>query len=407
MMESKISHGPVQPTAEALLQLQSSAHSLHELQKAGYILSQLPAAEIERKKRCEQCCKERRNRPQAKLRLPLAPVVGVAASDTSQALSLQNDLVAATGSNTFKYVHLSNTSQQQAVDSAESGKRGAGPETGQPDETPLVCKFHSGRVVNRTWTCCNKPSLSKPCSGREQHTARQYKADELEKNWRFYETPTGSLPSHVAAVVLDCEMGTASSGESELIRISVVDYFTGAVLLDKLVYPNVRMAHYNTRFSGVTRHAMEEARRRHNCLIGRDAARQALYKFVGPNTVVVGHATHGDLSCLRWIHRLVVDTLLIETERRQIQLAFSKALDDKRPADIQEGAAHADVSAEVEGNKSDMLQKEGGLSLKALALKRLDRVIQIKGRGHDSLEDALATRDLLHWYMANPLNLDT
>lgn len=57
MMESKISHGPVQPTAEALLQLQSSAHSLHELQKAGYILRQLPAAEIERKKRCKQCCK--------------------------------------------------------------------------------------------------------------------------------------------------------------------------------------------------------------------------------------------------------------------------------------------------------------------------------------------------------------
>lgn len=202
-------------------------------------------------------------------------------------------------------------------------------------------------------------------------------------------------------------MGTASSGESELIRISVVDYFTGAVLLDKLVYPNVRMAHYNTRFSGVTRQAMEEARRRHNCFIGRDAARQALYKFVGPNTVVVGHATHGDLSCLRWIHRLVVDTILIETERRQTELAFSKASDDKRPADMQEGAAHADVGAEVEGNKSDVLQKEGGLSLKALALKRLHRVIQIKGRGHDSLEDALATRDLLHWHMANPLDLDT
>lgn len=91
--------------------------------------------------------KERRNRPQPKPRLPLAPVVGVAASDTSQALSLQNDPVAAAGSNA-----LCNTSQQQAVDSAESGKRGAGPETGQPDETSLVCKFHSGRVVNRVTT---------------------------------------------------------------------------------------------------------------------------------------------------------------------------------------------------------------------------------------------------------------
>ncbi|KAG6017777.1 hypothetical protein E4U54_003382 [Claviceps lovelessii] len=360
-MHPNSSHGPAQPTAEALLELQNASHSLHELQKAGYILRQLPAAELERKKRCDQCCK--------------APILGAASSDTTA---------------------------REVVGGADSEQREA--ETEKRQKTDLICKFHSGRVVNR------------PCSGREQHVPHRYKPGELEKNWRLYETPSTPLASHVAAVVIDCEMGTASSGESELIRISVVDYFTGAVLIDKLVYPSVRMAHYNTRFSGVTRYAMEEARRKNNCILGRDAARKAVYKFVGPGTVVVGHGGNGDFLCLRWIHRLVVDTLLIETKRRQLELLASKALKDSqdprdsRSADIQQQAPEAGNGAGAgagnQGNKSSAAPKEGGLSLKSLTLKRLDRVIQVKGRGHDSLEDARATRDLLHWYMANPFKME-
>ncbi|KAG5925784.1 hypothetical protein E4U42_003936 [Claviceps africana] len=349
VMYPESSHGPAQPTAEALRQLQSSSHSLHELKKAGYILHQLPAAELERKERCDQCCK----------------VLGAAPSDATT-----RDVV--------------------DVDGADSGQRET--ETAGRQKTDFICKFHPGRVVNR--------------ARRDQHVPHQYKAGELEKNWRLYETPNTPLASHVAAVVIDCEMGTASSGESELIRISVVDYFTGAVLIDKLVYPSVRMAHYNTRFSGVTRSAMEEARRRNSCFLGRDAARKAVYKFVAPDTVVVGHGANGDLLCLRWIHRVIVDTLLIETNRRQLELLSSGALEDSRSTDTQQEAAGADNGTGVEGTKKPVLPKEGGLSLKSLALKRLDRVIQVKGRGHDSLEDARATRDLLHWYMANPFDME-
>jgi RNA exonuclease 1 len=35
------------------------------------------------------------------------------------------------------------------------------------------------------------------------------------------------------------------------------------------------------------------------------------------------------------------------------------------------------------------------MSLKALAMKRLGRAIQVGKKGHDSLEDALAARDLI------------
>jgi RNA exonuclease 1 len=42
-------------------------------------------------------------------------------------------------------------------------------------------------------------------------------------------------------------MGTAASGESELIRVTMVDYFSDEILVDNLVEPGVRMLHLNTR----------------------------------------------------------------------------------------------------------------------------------------------------------------
>ncbi|QUC17191.1 uncharacterized protein UV8b_01432 [Ustilaginoidea virens] len=339
--------------------------------------------------RCERCSKvlkrDRRNRP-LKPKLPLTQTAG-------RATSSQDDDPVLSGSGLRK-LNIHGHSCEAASEPGDSEPR-------QP-AGKLACRFHPGRVANKTWTCCRRPPLSKPCSGNTQHTPRQYPNGHLERNWRFYETPSERHASHVAAVALDCEMGVASSGDSELIRVSVLDFFTGAVLLDKLVYPSVRMAHYNTRFSGVTWQAMEEACRRRNCLFGRDAARQAVCELVGPDTVVVCHAGHGDLVSLRWIHRRTVDTLVIETRRREIELACSKVRQDSEPAaslphEVGQGAVKAPDAAEREP-----AARQDGLSLKALALQRLKRAIQVSGRGHDSVQDALATRDLVQWYIANP-----
>jgi RNA exonuclease 1 len=178
----------------------------------------------------------------------------------------------------------------------------------------------------------------------------------------MYTTPpTKQAPPIRTAVVLDCEMGVAESGDSELIRLSMVDYFTCEVLIDSLIWPDVKMAHYNTKFSGVTKTMMEHARRSGNCLFGRKKARLEIWKYVGANTIIVAHGGSGDFNALRLIHRTVVDTQLVET------------LSD---------------------------EEDKGLGLKTLAKARLGREIQIKGRGHDSLEDAIATRDLLHWHMS-------
>lgn len=204
-------------------------------------------------------------------------------------------------------------------------------------------------------------------------------------------------------------MGVNQAGDSELIRISVIDYFSRAILLDSLVWPDAKMAHYNTRFSGVTRYAMENARRRRTCIFGRANARKAVWKFVGPDTIVVGHAGHGDLTSLRWIHPTVIDTLIIETNNRppppekkcsEVEAGVEKDTETGLNTPAENVPPHNKGS----GDDRQKSKEGGGLSLKALALQRLNRNIQLKGQGHDSLEDAIATRDVLHWNIVKVMN---
>ena len=157
------------------------------------------------------------------------------------------------------------------------------------------------------------------------------------------------------------EMGAAANGESELIRMTVVDFFTRETLLDHLVKPTCRMAHFNTKYSGVTYQDMANAVRLRTCFFGRDAARKAFFDFVGPETIVIAHGGSSDLQTLRVIHELVVDTLILEGY-------FG-------------------------------VKTVGGRSLKNLTKLKNGWDIQVGNRGHDSLEDALAARELVVGFM--------
>lgn len=217
---------------------------------------------------------------------------------------------------------------------------------------------------------------------------------ELERRWQFHATAPDTQPNHRVAVAIDCEMGTAFDGDSELIRLTIVDYFTGKTLIDSLVYPDIEMRHFNTRWSGITRRDMEQSRRQRQCIMGRDAARRAVFDYVGPSTIVVGHGVQNDLSSLRWIHNRVVDSFIIESGiRKEAKL---KAEQEKKKNE------EVDKDKDKEGAQEE-IQKRGkhhpdGMSLKALTMKRLGRAIQMGKNGHDSLEDALAARDLVHDY---------
>lgn len=240
-------------------------------------------------------------------------------------------------------------------------------------------------------------------------------------------------------------MGTAETGDSEVIRITMIDYFSAAILIDKLVWPDVPMKHLNTKYSGITWNDLNTAYRRGECFLGRDAARRAIFTMVDPKTIVVGHSVSNDLNVLRWIHDRLIDTNMIEIEpewrsaggkkpehKKEDPEAKDKSMNPegsigpgktsqdsaKNATYIKQGGLHQEIkpadvgkaaSDEKESGKPDAKPKQvekkpkgsGPLSLKSLTKVRLGRDIQTGNSGHDSFEDALATRDLAHWQVLN------
>ncbi|KAI4627583.1 uncharacterized protein J4E87_004147 [Alternaria ethzedia] len=226
-------------------------------------------------------------------------------------------------------------------------------------------------------------------------------------------------------------MGTARSGDSELIRLSAIDYLTGEVLINNLVKPDQPMQHLNTKWSGVTWDQMNEAVREKTTLKGKAShsigARKLLWKFVGPDTILVGHSVHNDLKALKWIHTKVVDSYVVEhksiQEKKAIE-AREKELSEEAARRVEEcllevtGLATSSMltpltNAQTMGDSTNPTEGEpkkkkkkgtGDLALKTLLKKYLDTDIQTKGnKGHDSLEDATAARDLVHWMVMRRL----
>jgi RNA exonuclease 1 len=210
---------------------------------------------------------------------------------------------------------------------------------------------------------------------------------------------------------MDCEMGTALSGDSELIRVTVIDYFSGAVLVNNMVEPDVPMSHLNTRFSGVSWADIRNAKKQGTCLAGKASARSAVWNYVGPETIVIGHGVSNDLRALRWIHTLILDSFVMESSHTKIhENDASKTID----GEVKEDNGSDDLIARMERSTVSGLQvtaeatttpgqkkrrgSPGRLSLKTLVNKYLDVDIQTAGKkGHDSLEDAVAARNLVHW----------
>lgn len=238
---------------------------------------------------------------------------------------------------------------------------------------------------------------SPPCCSAENHAPKEYPDGEIARQWTFQQTQSLNFAETRRAVALDCEMGTAESGDSVLIRVTLIDYFTADVLLDRLVYPDVPMSHYNTRYSGITRKDMEQARYQGRCLRGHTDARSSAWRFIGPSTIVIGHAVNNDLKALRLIHPLVVDTLLLWSARSDDNRS-KDATNKEEALTSEEPSGQSQVLGTDNQRQSQHRKGSGELTLKYLSKTVLGREIQSRGRkGHDSYEDALAARDLVHW----------
>ena len=218
---------------------------------------------------------------------------------------------------------------------------------------------------SRPYRCCGKSDRG--CQFVPEHS---YAAPDLRTVAKYQAhaltPPRSSRKMKARAVALDCEMASVQEGGNEIVLLCAVDYLTGETLVDHLVQPTSRVIDWQTRWSGVTASMMADARSKGTTLNGWRGARDALWQHIDAETVLVGHALQHDLSVLRMIHTRVVDSAILTRNAAGPECARTWAL-------------------------------------KTLCKDFLGIDIQNRGRkGHDCLEDALATRQLVLWCMQNP-----
>lgn len=417
---------PIDLTWEYMERMEQLLHDPTELEPHGYVFKAISREELVRKsQRCKRCLRSLASRGQ----------VGKGSDFSKKPQQTGNSITDLADQFPTLDVHGTANRNKESLTSPISRSDSAiGKQAKvEPKPKPMVCKFHPGMVLRgvsklwwpiymwsyanffkfpRVWSCCNSNPGAPPCSGSDEHLPMVFAPGEIKRNWTFHPTPPytynqpGVVSGHCYAVAIDCEMGMSVAGESELIRVTVVDHILGIVLLDSLVWPDAPMQHYNTRFTGIITKDMHEARRNRTCLMGREAARKAVWQFVGPQTIVCVHSGQNDFTTLRWIHHRIIDTFLLEpVPVTAIGGAPSQEVEanDEEPA-AEHGHTEVTESADtaVKGQEPPKQKKNkgsGARSLQTLARVKLGRDIQIKE--HDSIEDAVATRDLVHWAVMN------
>ncbi|KAE9389632.1 hypothetical protein BT96DRAFT_967950 [Gymnopus androsaceus JB14] len=235
----------------------------------------------------------------------------------------------------------------------------------EKDSAKQECLHHWGRhysrVANgeriRAYNCCSKDVSDKGCV-QGPHVFYESEPETLHLRHAFSRLGASSSSSsstspseHLDVAALDCEM-IYTTGGLRIARVSVVDGFANPVF-DELVRMDdgVQVLDFNTRFSGITAEMYAE-----RAVLPLSSIRQTLS--------MVGHALENDLKTLRLVHHRCVDTVFLYPHPR--------------------GAPYR-------------------RSLRDLAREHLNTAIQEGGgsTGHSSLEDAIATLDLVRLYLIN------
>ncbi|KAK8213481.1 hypothetical protein M8818_002783 [Zalaria obscura] len=160
----------------------------------------------------------------------------------------------------------------------------------------------------------------------------------------------GSVTAGRNVLVVDCEMVTTTTDKFALGRISLIDW-SGAIIMDELVKPPDPIRDYLTPYSGLTKEVLDPV------TTTLEDIHAKLRTLLTPQTILAGHSLDSDLRALKMSYPFVIDTALLFPH-------------PKGPP-----------------------QKS---SLKWLSQKYLNRAIQNRGpAGHDSVEDAKASLDLI------------
>lgn len=181
------------------------------------------------------------------------------------------------------------------------------------------------------------------------------------------------------AVVLDCEMVGVAGGASELVSLTAVDFLTGETIVNSLVKPRQPVVDWRTQIHGISPAGLSVARAQGLTLDGWQAATAELFKHVDRDTVLIGQSLQYDLAALHIQHACVVDSAILASEA-------------------------------VFGTKGK--PRYWGLGLKNLCSELLGLKIREEAplnvsKVHDGLEDVLATREVVLYWLEQPAAVET
>uniref|UniRef100_A0A182MNA5 Exonuclease domain-containing protein n=1 Tax=Anopheles culicifacies TaxID=139723 RepID=A0A182MNA5_9DIPT len=182
----------------------------------------------------------------------------------------------------------------------------------------------------------------------------------LQNKYKKYVTTSDFYkPVHPRSPMygIDCEMCGAAGGKSVLTRVSIVDE-KGTTLYNKLVKPAEKIIDYRTQFSGVTKQMLG------NVTTTLQEVQRDVRELLPPDAILVGHSLNSDLDALEMLHPYVIDTSIVYN---------------------------------VTGNP---MHKQ---KLRILAKKFLQQDIQSGSDGHCSLEDCMASLNLVQLKLANSI----
>lgn len=170
----------------------------------------------------------------------------------------------------------------------------------------------------------------------------------LPKGW--VETkPFDHDGSHTFAV--DCEFCDAASGKV-LTRISIVNFQTD-VVYDTYVKPDEEITNYQTRYSGISEETLE------GITTTLEDVQNKVLSIISSTDILIGHSLESDLNVMRVRHPRVIDSALTYEHHKGFP------------------------------------QKPGLRWLSEQYLKRLIQQGEANGSGHSSVEDLIASLDLI------------
>ncbi|EGW32477.1 uncharacterized protein SPAPADRAFT_55921 [Spathaspora passalidarum NRRL Y-27907] len=228
---------------------------------------------------------------------------------------------------------------------------------------PIECHYHCGKIRrkqdrSRYHECCMAEENQNPCSVAKHHVYLLDTVEEKQKSipYQFTRDLFKETREEYPVLGIDCEMGFTTKG-FELMRITAVDFFTNATVLDVYVLPFGEVVDLNTRFSGISEI--------NDKFVSFDESLRQLGQVMDSNTILIGHGLENDMNAMRLIHDKIIDTSILYP-KFQPSPTFR-------------------------------------WSLKDLAFKFLSRNIQIGE--HDSAEDSIAAIDIVKHFMNKELAL--